>query len=136
MVVRKRKRRVKMRGSKFHGFAKKKHRGGGSKGGRGMAGSGKRAGQQKMSVLKEFKGKYFGKVGFTSIHESKEKYMNIRDLSDEKEINLTKLGYSKLLGKGNISRAVKIIVREASKGAIKKIEDAKGEVVLEKNGSV
>jgi|SRR3989344_7670945 len=136
MVVRKRKRRVKMRGSKFHGFAKKKHRGGGSKGGRGMAGSGKRAGQKKMSVLKDFGGKYLGKVGFTSIHESKEKCINIRDLPSEKEINLTKLGYSKLLGKGEISRAVKIIVKSASKGAVKKIEDAKGEVVLEKNGSV
>ncbi len=135
MVVRRRKKRVKKRGSKFHGFAKKKHRGGGSEGGRRMGGSGKRSAHNKISILREYGTEYFGKVGFTSI-KKRGKIINIRDLPDEKEINLTKLGYEKLLGKGNIYRAVKIIVKMTSKQAIEKIKKAGGEVVLEKNGSI
>ena len=41
----------KFRGSHTHGYgSKKKHRGAGSRGGRGMAGSGKRADQKKPSI--------------------------------------------------------------------------------------
>ena len=130
MVVRRRKKREKMRGSKFHGFAKKKHRGRGSKGGSGMGGSGKRAAHKKFTVLKEYGGEYFGKTGFSSIMKIKEVPINIRDLPNENEINLTKLGYTKLLGKGEINRPVKIIVKGASKGAVEKIKNAKGDVVL------
>ncbi len=136
MVVRRRKKKVRMRGSKFHGYAKKKHRGGGSKGGRGMAGSGKRAGQKKMLILRTYGKEYFGRVGFTSIKQNQDKCINIRDLPDEKEINLSKLGYDKLLGCGKINRSVKVIVKKASKQAIERIRNANGEVVTEKDGSV
>ena len=40
------------------------------------------------------------------------------------------MGYYKLLGRGKISRAVKVIVPEATELAVKKIEEAGGEVVL------
>ena len=44
MTVNRRRKRVRQRGSKTHGWgAKKKHRGKGNRGGKGMAGSGKRA---------------------------------------------------------------------------------------------
>lgn len=135
MVVRKRKKRVKMRGSHFHGHAKKKHRGGGSRGGRGMGGVGKGATHKKRAMLKEYGQKYYGKIGFSSIMSEKIRTINIRDLPEGKEINLTLIGYDKLLGKGNISRAVKVIVKKASKQAIEKIKKSKGEIVLE-NGSV
>src|SRR3990172_2450527 len=64
MVVNKRKKSGRYRGSQTHGGgAKKKRRGAGNRGGRGNAGSGKRADQKKPSNWDE---KYFGKSGFTS----------------------------------------------------------------------
>lgn len=65
MVVNKRKKVVKYRGSGTHGGgAKKKRRGAGNRGGRGMAGSGKRADQKKPSIIQEYGNSYFGKKGF------------------------------------------------------------------------
>src|SRR3990167_1002872 len=65
MVVHKRKKLVRYRGSMTHGWgAKKKHRGSGNRGGFGMAGSGKRADQKKISILKYYGHEYFGKKGF------------------------------------------------------------------------
>jgi len=56
MTVHRRKKNKRMRGAKTtHGYgAKKKHRGSGNKGGKGMAGSGKRADQKKTMILKVF----------------------------------------------------------------------------------
>ena len=55
MVVIKRKKSVKQRGSRTHGWgAGKKHRGAGHRGGKGNAGSGKR-GQQKLSKFHALK---------------------------------------------------------------------------------
>ena len=67
MVVHKQKKNKRMRGAKTtHGYgAKKKHRGSGNKGGKGMAGSGKRADQKKTMILKVFGNEYFGRHGFT-----------------------------------------------------------------------
>src|SRR3989338_7387915 len=64
MTINKRKKNDRQRGSKTHGWgAKKKHRGQGNRGGRGMAGTGKRADSKKPSIWKE---DYFGKHGFVS----------------------------------------------------------------------
>ena len=49
-----------------------------------------------------------------------------------KELDLNKLGYSKLLGTGNLSQAVKITVKMASNSAIEKVKSAGGEVILTK----
>ena len=68
----KRKKVNKYRGSQTHGGgAKKKRRGAGNRGGRGMAGSGKRADQKKPSILKEYGNRYFGKRGFRSKNKKK-----------------------------------------------------------------
>src|SRR3989338_7951032 len=65
MTVNKRKKNVRQRGHKTHGWgAKKKHRGKGHQGGAGMAGTGKRADTKKPSIWKDTK--YFGKHGFVS----------------------------------------------------------------------
>ena len=62
MVVRKRKKNSRQHGSTTHGWgAMKKHRGAGNRGGRGLAGTGKRADQMKPLHWKE---RYFGKLGF------------------------------------------------------------------------
>jgi large subunit ribosomal protein L15 len=80
---------------------------------------------------------HFGKKGFKSRFPPK-KTINVGDLDrfiskGVTEINLDSLGYEKLLAKGNVSRSVKVIVREASERAIKKIEEVGGEVILLKD---
>ena len=144
MTVNKRKKFSRLRGSMTHGWgAKKKHRGAGNRGGKGMAGSGKRSDSKKPSIWGE---KYFGKYGFVSkntvdIKEVNINYLeeNIFKLSNEivnKEdglfsIDLKKLGFNKLLSTGKVTNKYKIKVPFASKKAIEKIKRNGGDVILE-----
>ena len=65
MVVNKRKKNSRQRGSTTHGFgSKKKHRGHGSRGGSGLAGTGKRADAKKPSFWHDTE--YFGGHGFVN----------------------------------------------------------------------
>ncbi len=144
MTVNKRKKVSRLRGSMTHGWgAKKKHRGSGNRGGKGMAGSGKRSDSKKPSIWKE---NYFGKHGFTSkrarnINAVNISYLdeNILKLNSQKlankendffSIELEKLGFNKLLSKGRVSNKYKIKVPYASKKAIEKIKSNGGEVIL------
>ena len=115
MVVHKRKKLIRQRGSKTHGWgAMKKHRGAGNRGGRGMAGSGKRADQMKTWIIKKYGlDNYFGKHGFNIPKKIKQidNTINIKDLPNKDEINLTEMGYTKLLSKGNINKKIKVIVK-------------------------
>lgn len=120
-----------MRGSHTHGWgAKKKHRGAGHRGGRGMAGAGKRAKQKKTLILKLYGHEYFGKRGFRRPQKliQEVKIINLSDLSKFKEtsLDLKKLGYDKLLGKGSVNKKYSIKVDKFSKSAKKKIEAAGG----------
>ena len=146
MTVNKRKKNDRQRGSKTHGWgAKKKHRGQGNRGGRGMAGTGKRADSKKPSIWKDKH--YFGKYGFVSkTPKVKINAVNIRfieqhlsrfisDNQIKKEDNhyfveLEKLGFNKLLGDGRVSTKFKIKAPYASKTAVEKIKEAGGEVVI------
>lgn len=126
-----------MRGSKTHGWgAMKKHRGAGNRGGRGMAGTGKRAKQKKNLILKKYGNEYFGKKGFKRPQRTvkKIKVINICDLEKLKQttLNLTKLGYNKLLGKGTAKTKYNITVHSYSKSAKQKIESVGGSVNLPK----
>jgi len=136
MVVHKRKKLSRQRGSKTHGWgAMKKHRGAGNRGGRGMAGTGKRADQMKSWIIKKYGSvnNYFGKHGFRIPQKVKQvdNPINIKDLPNKDEINLTDMGYTKLLSKGNINRKIKIIVKKCSKNAKDKIEKAGGQVIIQ-----
>jgi len=73
MVVRFRKKVVKRRGSRTYGYgSSKKHRGKGSKGGKGLAGSGKKGQHKKIKLMLE--GYTIGKRGFkTPLAKYKEK---------------------------------------------------------------
>ncbi|MEK6934472.1 MAG: uL15m family ribosomal protein [Nanoarchaeota archaeon] len=133
MTVRKRKKNTRQRGSKTHGYgAMKKHRGAGSRGGRGMAGTGKRADTKKPSVINKFTLKnYFGKFGFKRPQKLnlKVKTINIGELNyKETDIDLTKLGYTKLLGKGKLNKKHNIKVKSFSKSAKIKVEKAGGTI--------
>lgn len=146
MTVNKRKKSNRMRASQTHGWgAKKKHRGAGNRGGRGMAGSGKRADQKKPSILKEYGSNYFGKLGFTRPQKMIHKDVTINlyfldqnaDKIGKKEsdfyvIDLNALGYTKLLGTGVVTRKYKVICNKVSKKAEEKIKKLNGEII---NGS-
>jgi large subunit ribosomal protein L15 len=54
----------------------------------------------------------------------------VEEMADGKSINLSKLGFDKLLGKGRITKSLNIIVSEASSLAVKKVEAAGGSVTL------
>ncbi|MBI4895752.1 MAG: uL15 family ribosomal protein [Candidatus Aenigmarchaeota archaeon] len=128
MVVRHRKKLRRQRGYKWHGYgAKKKHRGKGSHGGRGYAGSHK----HKWSYINKYEPDHFGKKGFFSLNK-KGKEINIDQLmklaENTKEIDLGKHGFTKLLGRGKVSHSVNVKVDYCSTRAKEKITAAGGSV--------
>lgn len=137
MVVTKRNKRSRYRGSHTHGGGhKKKRRGAGSRGGRGRGGFGKR-GQHMMPTAQGRKEK-LGKSGFTRPGLKKDiKTINLNDLNrllevgkiKEGKINLGELGYNKLLGSGQIQSKFEIKVDYFSKKAEEKIKAAGGEII-------
>jgi large subunit ribosomal protein L15 len=130
----------KMRGSRTHGYGRiGQHRDAGSKGQR-------KVGRHKhlWSYVATHEPDYFGKHGFTSPQslKRKEKVINITkldeisQLSTEKEkgkthVNLTSLGYTKLLGTGTITKPLTVTVASCSKSAEEKIKKAGGQVLTE-----
>lgn len=148
MVVLKRKKASRQRGKKTYGFgAKKKHRGSGNKGGRGHAGSGKRADSKKPSFWKDKD--YFGRRGFNRKQSLREHHIsiNVGALDENLEsfissgiakkngkgylIDLNKAGYTKLLGSGSLKHSYEIIVENFSKKAKEKVEKAGGTIVID-----
>lgn len=135
----------KSRGTRNCGWGNtQKHRGAGSRGGRGMAGSNK----HKWSYVSKFMPDHFGRVGFKlplkMIHE--DKTINVGELDMEIDsyvtsgaaqfkdkrylIDLKAAGYDKLLGSGHVKHAIEVKVDKSSKAAIEKIAGAGGKVEL------
>jgi len=131
--IKKTKKSKKLRGTTTYGHgARKKKKGKGHKGGKGMAGTGKRGDQKKTLITKLYGNKYFGKKGITSkkTKKKKNKIINLEDIEkkfEEKEINLMEY---KVLGKGEIKGAVTVIAKAFTPSAKKKIETAGGKAVL------
>lgn len=141
----KRKKSSRMHGRKMgtHGTgARKNKRESGNKGGKGMAGSGKRADQKKTLITKLYGHGYFGKKGITSIGTKRDKRQRINlntiinnlDKLGKKtakgwEINLPK---AKILNSEDIQIKEKLIItaKEASKGAIESVKKAGGDIIL------
>jgi large subunit ribosomal protein L15 len=140
MVANKRKKNSRLRGSHTHGYgSKKKHRGAGSRGGRGMAGTGKRADTKKPTIAANTK--YFGVHGFTSVRKVEQTTLNLNTLVTRLStlgeqqgkayvVDLSKSKYTKLLGSGSIDVAVTVTVGSASARAVEKVEAAGGTVVV------
>lgn len=133
MVVRKKRKVRKFRGKRSYGYGShKKHRGGGSRGGRGKAGMHK----HKWSYTVKYEPDRFGKRGFKVpvAAAKKVKAINLRHLEalavGKKKIDLTKLGYNKVLGAGKIQAAMEVVAEAFSKKAIEKIEAAGGKAVI------
>lgn len=130
----KRKKVVRMRGSKTHGYgSKKKHRGGGSKGGKGRAGRFKHKKTFFMRWGYE-KGAKFKSLEHRKIR-TKEKAINLRDLiklaGGREEIDASDFGYGKVLSEGILERPVTIKAKKFSERAKAKIESAGGKAVIE-----
>jgi len=144
MVVRRKKKVRKFRGKRSYGYGShKKHRGGGSRGGRGKAGLHK----HKWSYTVKYAPEHFGKRGFKrpSAVVKEIKTINLKELDQiaeklleqklaEKEdnkikINVLKLGYEKVLGSGKVTKPLIVEAKYFSKQAIKKLENAKGKAV-------
>jgi large subunit ribosomal protein L15 len=134
----------KMRGSRTHGYGRiGQHRDAGSRGHR-------KVGRHKhlWSYVTAHEPNYFGKHGFTSPQslKRKENTINIKQLnnlpteiSTEKgaaHVNLTSLGYTKLLGTGKITKPLIVNVPNCSKTAEEKIKKAGGRILTQpqKNG--
>ncbi len=158
--TKKRKKASKMRGrgQGTHGWgARKKHKKSGHRGGKGMAGTGKRADQKKTLMTKLYGHGYFGKRGITSKKTEKDKRMRIN--LEDIELNMNnyiKKGLAKDAGKAieidlsdykildssteyTLKNKLIIKAKEASKSAIEKVGKAGGEILLlkkkaEKNG--
>jgi large subunit ribosomal protein L15 len=126
---------VRQRGKKTHGWgSKKKHRGAGSRGGRGRAGITK---HKKLFFRK--RGIQVGRAGHKSMRQRGlkpgVKSVNLRDLErlaqGRKEVILREFGYDKVIGAGEIRSPLKVIARAFSARAAEKIEAAKGKAVRE-----
>ena len=143
MVVRKRKKVVKKRGSRTHGRGcAKRGRGSGEKGGKGASGRHKHL----WSWVIRHEPDYFGKKGFV-YHgpKSSVREINLEELEEripewEKQnliqrydemyrIDLGQLGYTKLLGRGRVTRKMEIRVEQASERAKAKVEEAGGRII-------
>ncbi len=139
------------------GGARKKRKGSGHRGGKGMSGSGKRADHKKTLVIKLYGNEYFGKQGITSrgtkrdtrqrvnlqqIESHLEKYghrgrtpkdfdkkslQGAKKTGDAWEINLENY---KILGQGEVKSKLIIRAKEASKVAIQKVKEKGGEIIL------
>jgi large subunit ribosomal protein L15 len=137
----KRTKNSRQRGTKTHGWgAMKKHRGAGNRGGRGMAGTGKRGDARKPSIWKDKK--YFGKHGMKSRFK-KDGTINIEALNQKADELCTKKGevyavdlasfkIDKLLSIGTPAYKYDIIVNSASQKAIEKIAKNGGMVTVNK----
>ncbi|MBI2665143.1 uL15 family ribosomal protein [Candidatus Woesearchaeota archaeon] len=151
MVVNRRKKAAKYRGSITHGAgSRKKRRGAGSRGGRGNAGTGKRAGHMKAGM----KDRVLGSHGFLPRGAAQPvRILNLNYFTASrldqlvkqnkvtKEgsffiIDLLKLDCDKLLSLGETKQKLKIIQGQVSKKAEEKIKEVGGEVVVLTAGSM
>lgn len=132
----------RFRGSRTHGWGQiGQHRKSGGKGGVGKAGL--------------MKHKWTWTVVYEPDHFTKEKpkppqrnivtkWVNVGQLDSlalsvkseggKKVLDLTSMGYQKLLGQGSVSAPYKILIGSASASAKEKIEKADGELVLAVGG--
>ncbi|MFX0068780.1 MAG: uL15 family ribosomal protein [Promethearchaeota archaeon] len=144
MTIRFDKKTHKRRGSRTHGYGRVgQHRKAGKRGGRGVAGRKKHG----KSYILRYVPNYFGKHGFTrpKCLIKRPKTIDLRQLDQmidklleqkvaekrEKEIfvDLTKLGYGKLLGNGTMTRPLVVAIPKFSKSAAKKVEAAGGKIL-------
>ncbi len=132
MKRRKRKIHKKGRGTRtvFRGNTKK-GRGRGSRMGNPSVKSKGGGGERNIQhVYKKQRHRLLERKGFTSI-KKKPRAINLKDLDySQKEIDVTKMGYEKVLGAGEVLAPVTIIAKFFTQKAIEKIEKAGGKAMV------
>ena len=139
MKTHKRKKSKGQRGTtRYHG-ARKKWKSSGSKGGKGMAGTGKRADHKKSLIIKLYGNNYFGKQGVTSrgTEKDRSKVMNLRDIETNFDTLMKKYGKNdelnlseyKILGEGELTRKITIRALAFSESAKEKIKRSGGNTI-------
>lgn len=118
----KRKKSSRMRGKRTYGYgSQKKHRGAGSRGGRGFAGAFK----QKKIYFKKKKPEHYQKKKFKSLRTkglvSKLKTLNLNSLPDGKDLELP--GF-KILGNGTAPKNITVRATKFTEKAKQKLGDA------------
>ena len=147
MVIRRKKKSRKQRGSRTHGWgAGKKHRGAGHRGGRGRAGTGKRGQQKRPRYLargikpigrrgirvKRREIKIKQPINLKEIEEKLDRWLAEKKAEKEGDvyvINLKKLGYTSVLSEGKLTKKLKIVCDKFSARAKEKIIAAGGEAL-------
>lgn len=146
-MIRKSRKISKMRGSRTcGGGCSKKRRGAGHRGGRGNAGSGKEK-KQKATWFQIYKPNHLGKYGFqrADFLRSDELGINVSYLDQHVDelvaqgcvefedktmiVDVTKIGYQKVLGSGQITKPLVVKASSFSGRAIEKIEQAGGKTI-------
>ncbi|MBD3252242.1 hypothetical protein GF386_00745 [Candidatus Pacearchaeota archaeon] len=142
MKLKKTRKSRKQRGNNTHGHgARKKWKGKGHHGGKGMAGTGKRADQKKTLVTKLYGNKYFGKQGVTSKKTRKKKYKVMSLENIQKNLNNLikkygdgkeelKLNNYKIIGDIELKTKLSITAKAFSKKAREMIEKAGGKALV------
>ncbi len=144
--------RMHGKGAGTHGWgARKKHKKSGHRGGKGMAGTGKRADQKKTLITKLYGHNYFGKQGITSRGTKRDKRlrMNLEKIElniesfikrgiakkTEKGIEIDLKEYKILDSSNEYMLQNKLIIKAkgASKSAAEKVKKAGGEIILAQN---
>ena len=125
----------KFRGSRTQGYGRiGQHRDSGSKGHRKV---GRHKHLWSLIVTKETG--YFGKNGFTSVqslhrHVSAINLRKVEEIAqtmhqEKPQIDLSAMGYTKLLGTGKVTKPLTVKVSSYSKSAAEKIKRAGGEIL-------
>ncbi len=144
MVVRRRRKVRKQRGTRTYGRGcSKRGRGAGEKGGRGLSGGHK----QKWSYLLKYMPKHFGKHGFTRPLAARREIsaINVGELDErldellqqgiakrEEErivVDVKKLGFERVLGGGRVTHPLEVIAKEFVESAKRKLEEAGGKAI-------
>lgn len=130
----------KTRGSRTQGYGRVgQHRDTGSKGYRKCGRH-----KAKWSYVIRYEPDYFGKKGFTSPKSLRQKVnsINVGELDEiassistegkkGRLVDLDSLGYTKLLGSGQVNQALTVKIAAFSPSAAKKIENAGGQILSE-----
>ena len=135
-------RKAMMTGSRTRGRGHKKGRGAGLRGGRGNAGC-----HKTKRIMYERVGRVWGAHGFKRPQSvvSANSSINLKTIEENSEswiaegiatkkgkvvsVDLTEMGYDKLLGTGSSTQSYKLTISAASAKAVEKIEAAGGEIL-------
>ncbi len=135
-------RKAMMTGSRTRGRGHKKGRGAGLRGGRGNAGC-----HKTKRIMYERVGRVWGAHGFKRSQSvvGANSSINLKTIEENSEswiaegiatkkgkvvsVDLTEMGYDKLLGTGSTTQSYKLTISAASAKAVEKIEAAGGEIL-------